>query len=208
VPAGSSSAAPFTNAAAPVTSAVSAAAVASPEGVASSAAQPAVDDPRAPRGETPTEVLSATDSDKGKFADGAPMPPVRPAETATGDSPGTEKTSAPKPGRLSRHRGEASSPDLGAGTVASAVKDKRSRYFPVRIRANADSASRASTDRRNAIEPPTDGPEEPNAPGTPGAPLPLIGSVPPPGVGSLEPPAPAPIPAPTQQPTDHSSSAR
>jgi ATP-binding cassette subfamily B protein RaxB len=170
---------------------------------ASRATQPAVDDPPAPQGETQMEVLSATDSDKGKFADGAPMPPVRPAEMATDDSPGTEKTSVRKPGRLSRYRREALSPDRGAGTAASAAKDRLSRYPPVRIRANADSASRASKDRRNALERPPDGPEAPNASGKLGDPLLLIGSVPSPGVGSPEAPAPAPIPAPTQQPADH-----
>jgi len=200
--------APLANSGPPVTSDASGAANSSPEGAAasvpaSSATQPTLDDLNA------TQGLPATDLDKGKFADGAPIPPVRPAETGTDDSPGTEKTSVPKSGQLSRHRREVLSPDVVAGTVASAVKDRRSRYHPVRTRANADSASRATKDRRNAVESPPDGPEAPSASGKPGDPLPLIGSVPPPGVGSLEAPAQAPIPAPTQPPTDHpSSSAR
>ena len=160
-----------------------------------------------PLDETPIATKVPAAGDRANAAqdetptNGAPTPPVMPAETAAGDPAGTVKASAPKPGQMSRHRREASSPGPVAGTIGGFGTDRRSRELTPRKHTKAASATRASSDLRNPVEPPggVDVPQAPNESGQPGDPLPLSGSVPSAAIGSVEAPAPA------QQLTGHST---
>ena len=117
------------------------------------------------RDETPivTEGPSATDSIKTPFANGAPIPPAKPAETVTSDSAGTAKESIRGHGPLSRHRHEVSSPDSIARTITTvpgATVDRRS-HLRVRTRTKPEAAARVGKGAQDAVEP-SDAPDAPD----------------------------------------------
>jgi ATP-binding cassette subfamily B protein RaxB len=126
------------------------------------------------------------------LSNGAPTPPVRPAEVGAADPPGTRKASAPKPGQVPPHRREASSPDAVGGTIGGFGTDRRSRPPTLRKHTKAARATKANSDLRSPLEPPggVNVPQAPNESGQPGDPLPLSGSVPSAAIGSVEAPAP------------------
>jgi ABC-type multidrug transport system fused ATPase/permease subunit len=109
-----------------------------------------------PRDETPivTEVPSAADSIKIPFANGAPIPPARSAETVTSDSAGTAKAIR-RHGLLSKHRHEISSPDVPRTITAApgATVDGRSHLLPLRTRTKPETAARAGKGAQDAVEP-------------------------------------------------------
>jgi ATP-binding cassette subfamily B protein RaxB len=131
------------------------------------------------RDETPivTEVPSATDSIKTPFANGAPIPPAKSAETVTSDSAGTAKESIRGHGPLSRHRHEVSSPDAIARTITTvpgATVDRRSHLLRVRTRTKPETAARAGKGAQDAVEP-SDAPDAPDTSASqPADPLQLV----------------------------------
>jgi ATP-binding cassette, subfamily B, bacterial CvaB/MchF/RaxB len=160
-----------------------------------------------PRDETPivTQVPSAADSTKSPFANGAPIPPARPAETATSDSPGNVKDAIRGRGLLPKHRHEVSSPDVIARTTTTApgaMADRRSHPLPLRTRTKPETAARAGKGAQDTIEAPGAADAPDTSARRPGDPLQLGDPASPAPVGFLE--APAASAEPTQQPAVHS----